>query len=366
MNWLGKFFLLFLGIIIAFGAGEIYLRAKRAAVASHVMHYDGKTGLIILKPNSRFFDKNSCWENTIKANSEGFHDSEFSLQKPDDVYRIAIIGDSMVESYQVPIEKSFHYLLEPKLKELAKDKKIEIYSFGVGGTGTFSHYLYLNQYVLKYNPDLVILAFLSINDFGDDIEQLDEIFDKQGFVREEVPLEKKILGHSVFYRWLNAKWGIYKSYAFDKTEAEVPFDFQVFLKDYPPDWLKIWNLEKKLILQFKDKVEESGGKFLLVSLPDLWRTHPHLIENDQILKKGLSGADLDFAKPEKIFQAFSQEENFSFFDLTAPFQERAKNYDKEVFFCSCDGHWNETGHLWAEEEFFNFFNSQNGQKLLIN
>ena len=363
--WLTKFLLLFLGMVIAFLAGEVGLRAKRALLAPNIMEYDGKTGLLRLPPYSQQPIKTACWENTISANSQGFHDTEFKLEKPDDVFRIVILGDSMLEAYQVPIKDSFQYLLEERLNNLAgRNKKFEVYSFGVGGIGTFKHHLYLNQYVLKYKPDLVVLSFLPINDFGNDFEARDDIFDKNGQVRKELPLTERISNYSVLMQWLKAKWRIAKTYVFRQSVSQVPFDFQVFLKEYPESWQKIWDLEKTLIGRMNRTSRESGAKFLLISLPDMWRTHPYLIEKYPELQKSLAFSETDFDKPEKLLEEIAKENNFAFLNLTIPFREKAKETKEEVFFWACDGHWNKTGHLWAQDMIFNYFQGQ--KELLAN
>ena len=38
---------------------------------------------------------------TGRINSYGWRDKEWSLKKPENVYRIAVLGDSMVEAFQV-------------------------------------------------------------------------------------------------------------------------------------------------------------------------------------------------------------------------------------------------------------------------
>jgi len=47
-----------------------------------------------------------------KINAAGFRDSEHTLAKPTDVLRIALLGDSRTESFQVPLNKTFGKRLE--------------------------------------------------------------------------------------------------------------------------------------------------------------------------------------------------------------------------------------------------------------
>lgn len=352
---------------IALIFAETGLRIKRQLSANYVMHYDGKTGLITMRPNDLFSDGDpDCWENEVKANSQGFHDTEFSLEKPEDVYRIAVIGDSFVEAYQVPIQDSFQYLLEEKLNQrLERKKRFEVYSFGTGGTGTFEHYLYLNQYVLKYKPDLVILAFLPMNDFKDDFRLRAEISDSQGRIRKVVPWSQKLLGHSVLYRWAKAKWQILESFVAAEGRVKLLFDWQVFLRDYPPAWKEVWQMEKNLLKQFEETAKESQGKFLLVSLDDMWRTHPSQIEKDKELYS-LDKFDLDFDKPEKILGEFSEKEGMAYLALLPIFRERAEKEKTNIFWGGCEGHWDKTGHRWVAETIFQFLTQDENKSLITN
>ena len=69
----------------------------------------------------------------VKINSDGFHDREHTIAKPPDTFRIAVLGDSFVEAFQVPAEKAFWSVLERKLQECppAGKSKVEVLSFGV-------------------------------------------------------------------------------------------------------------------------------------------------------------------------------------------------------------------------------------------
>jgi lysophospholipase L1-like esterase len=94
-----------------------------------------------------------------KTNSVGFHDSEHTVAKPAGVYRIALLGDSKVEAFQVPLSAGFGKLLEQKLNSFDTTRKYEVLNFGVSAYSTGQEYmLYLDQ-VAKYKPDVTLLMF---------------------------------------------------------------------------------------------------------------------------------------------------------------------------------------------------------------
>ncbi len=339
--------------------------------------YDEETGLIILKPGVEYEAKIPCSGESvpIQANTQGFRDDkDYLADKPSDVFRIAIIGDSYVEARYVPLAQTFYKLIETKLNQAGLDKKIEIYAVGKGGNGTFKNYLYLNQYALKYNPDLVILAFLTANDFRNDYELKKDIFNENGKVREKLSLTQKFSTKSVLWMWLDYKWQVIKMHSIGNTfrkifagedsKAQVPFDFQVFLEDSPSSWDGIWDMEKNLISQFKEKTEEKGVKFVLVSLSDMWRSHPELLAENEEYNYYLKEFNFDFDKPEKILADFARENRFPYLNLTPVFREKIRE-EGGVSFVLCDGHWNETGNFWAAESISQFL-LENKENLLNN
>ena len=48
----------------------------------------------------------------LEINSRGYRDDEHTLQKPSDVFRIAILGDSFTEARQVEFEETYWKQLE--------------------------------------------------------------------------------------------------------------------------------------------------------------------------------------------------------------------------------------------------------------
>lgn len=102
----------------------------------------------------------------VRINSQGFRGPERSEVKDKNVFRIAVLGDSYVEAFQVQEEETFCALIEKRLEPNCS-KQVEVLNFGVSGYGTTKELLTLKYRALDYSPDLVILAFLSGNDLFD-------------------------------------------------------------------------------------------------------------------------------------------------------------------------------------------------------
>lgn len=90
--------------------------------------------------------------------ADGMREPHLSLTKPAGVYRVALLGDSQIESIQVPLEKSWGKLLEKQLTETLH-RPVEVLNFGVSGYSTVQEYLLMKRQVFKYQPDLVLLGY---------------------------------------------------------------------------------------------------------------------------------------------------------------------------------------------------------------
>jgi lysophospholipase L1-like esterase len=101
----------------------------------------------------------SCLKTRFHFNSEGMRDVEHIYDKPPGVYRIAVIGDSFVNAQEVELEDTFFRRLQHNLG--GQGYNVEVLGFGVRGFGTDQEYRLLENFALKYLPDLVVLAFVS-------------------------------------------------------------------------------------------------------------------------------------------------------------------------------------------------------------
>jgi hypothetical protein len=105
----------------------------------------------------------------IAVNAAGFRDREHKLDKPDPVYRIAVLGDEYSEAPSVALQDTWWWRLEPKLQQcdFQPGKLVEVLNFGVSGYGTAQELVLLQKTVMRYAPDLVLVQFAP-DDVADD------------------------------------------------------------------------------------------------------------------------------------------------------------------------------------------------------
>lgn len=98
----------------------------------------------------------------VKTNAWGFRDRERTLEKPDGVVRVALLGDSNIEAVQVPLEQTAGQLLEQRLNASAADGagrgvRYEVLNFGISAHGLGQELLVWETYARRFKPDHVFI-----------------------------------------------------------------------------------------------------------------------------------------------------------------------------------------------------------------
>lgn len=365
----GKFLMVLIGVGISFFILEIGLRFYNYSwyqLESRVI--DERTGLRILKPDQEIRFRGECYDNIVKTNSLGFHSREYTVEKPENVFRIVILGDSFLEGAQVPLKSTFAYLLEEKLNNYSEKKyQYEVIPFGISGRGTFLNLLYYKYYAMQYQPDLVIDSFLVFNDLLEDYvnnpnpPELDE----NGKVILELPSEnhknlsaasvyesiKKLLMKSQLILTVYQRMQTFIQRNISDTDLGYQLDKEIFLIEYPEIWQRAWALEDSMLSMFNHMSEQNNAKFLLISLAEGFRVHDTLF--DMLGERYKDQTAFDYEKPERLLADIAERSGFMYFPLLPYFKEKAVT-EHEISVWPCDSHWNETGHRWAAEAIYDY------------
>lgn len=99
----------------------------------------------------------------ITLNSDGFRDREYAIPKPAGVYRVALMGDSFAWGIGLQEEETLARQLETMLNEQVDGDDIEVVNATKPGSNTLEQLQILQETVLKYEPDMVLLIY-NIND----------------------------------------------------------------------------------------------------------------------------------------------------------------------------------------------------------
>jgi hypothetical protein len=99
----------------------------------------------------------------IRINAKGLRGPELAWEKPDGVFRVLYLGDSVTFGYGLErVEDSYPYLVGAELKRRL-GRPVETVNSGVGGWSPWQQYGYLRREGFRYQPDLLVVGFV-LND----------------------------------------------------------------------------------------------------------------------------------------------------------------------------------------------------------
>lgn len=277
-----NFFLLFISLTISLLTTEFIFRyldignpTKIKYSEKHTTNkkyeYHKNSQLVYEYPDNprAYFDNNKVIGH---INNLGFRGRETTKKKPDNIYRIAFLGDSFTIGWGVKDNDTFPRQVELNLQKQIKN--IEVLNFGISGSSTERQAELLSKYVVEFSPDMLALVFF-LNDA-----------DRRGtmFFMESSKIFSNLRKISYF---VNAFIGSFESYFMHK--AMVSHYINGYKKD-SPGWIKA----KETILKIKAIADKKGMDFVLVLYPVLYKL------NSQYPFTGIHKTIFNFAQNNKI------------------------------------------------------------------
>lgn len=115
----------------------------------------------------------------VDINADGQRGADRPRQKPANVIRVALLGDSFMEGFSVPLEQSFAVRLQDGLTECVRPfgRSVEVINFGTSGYNLAQSLLTYRQHAASYAPDLVLLAIYTDNDIHGNHPELNPLPD---------------------------------------------------------------------------------------------------------------------------------------------------------------------------------------------
>ncbi len=299
---------------------------------------------------------------TVRTNSNGMHWREVPRQPSDGRTRVAVLGDSFVFGLWAD---SFATSLVGVLETALDDPSVEILNFGVGGYSFADMRLYLEEEVLAFRPDYILVCAFNGNDYRDTFLGLDKwrieggrlVVDSALFV-QRIPAELRpdpeatlvwgfFLPQLQIFQLLREVIDIRRETGRSFASSFVPsrsFYEHSFWSRQPVPEITRRAVDMSLveIARMYETTVATGAVFALASLP----------YREQVYATNPVGSDYDTGLPQRFLEEFARERGIPHFDLLPIFREAARS--RERLYMQRDIHFNNAGHFVAGEALAGF------------
>ena len=246
---------LFLGSLLTMIFAEFALSRSSLIDSPPGQHRRSETRAFEQTPGFKGRDKLG---NPIVINSRGLREEEYPLEKPEGVYRILVLGDSVTFGENVAAEESFPEQMQLLLNEVRTEPKVEVLNAGVRGYNTYQELLMLKEVGLPYDLDLVIVCYV-VND-------ADPFSNQAGLINPKykrlIALKEFVKQHSYLYAFLNRLFVLAKTRTKPGNVEETTLGH--FSED-DPGWLASY----ASLDEIKQVTGARGVRFILAVMPQL-------------------------------------------------------------------------------------------------
>lgn len=311
--------------------------------------------------NGRRFE----WRVYTTINSHGLRDRERAYEKPPGTRRVLLLGDSITEAMQVPLESTFATLLESDLR--ARGEHVEVINAGVAGFGTDNELEFFRVEGVRYEPDVVVLVFNVVNDLAENSPSLHakmyeatsmqlvpktyyrlvdgdrlvpvipaplpppppiswwhHVADRLYLVRTLARIVSKPDVHAAAPVWNLTIYGA------TKTTPET-------------EWEQSWAVTERLVRALRADVEHAGARFAVAVVPFREAVVPLQWLGFLRSFPELAATPHDPAYPVERMLSFLEHEGIPHLDLLPPLRTAAEQTGASGFYVA-DVHLDETGH----------------------
>ena len=345
----------------------------------HVLRAPHPTRGWALAPGRRAHQRNLDFDVLVETSSSGFRDRERALAKPPGVLRIAVLGDSFMEAYQVALEEA----LPARLERALSGRGVEVLNFGVGGYGTAQALRTFDEEVVRYAPDLVVLAFYVGNDVQNNSRALQRrtwgpdadkvwarpyaVLQPDGTLTWQEPdiarlAEARALADARRSRPVARAASLVAPTVLTTRVKQAAARFGARLGSGPrdprtrlawpfaspradPDWEPAWAVTRRLVTTLRDRAAAEGAPLVMLLVPAKLQVEPAFRRQ---VEGRIGGAPLDPFWINTALASFAESEAILLVDPTASLVATSEG-GAPVYHGIEDHHWNARGHAVAAQ-----------------
>jgi hypothetical protein len=362
--WMARAGLLGGTLVVCLLAMEGALRVL-GTVSRPLTERDAVVGQRLLRSFSgRVYDAEAGQSVLVRTNREGFRGPDWPREKPSDLRRVAILGDSMIAALGVEEEQTLAVQLERLLnRQTPGAPRWQVLNFGVPGSSTGQELALWRATVRQYHPDLVLCAFFVGNDLADNSRRMSNnpriYFDLDASGRlTQLPMSAAKAGLSA---WLNRYSRLYlwqkeavrrTRYAWMKQAGVLEPGYWIYSKHESADVAQAWRLTAALLAELAEEVRRDGARFGVVMVPTAQQVYPDSLAK-LLAAAGDQAPSFDADYPDRRMAELCQASGVPLLVMTADFRRAAPgrslaNADQWLFLHG-EGHFNPRGNQLAAE-----------------
>jgi hypothetical protein len=323
-------------------------------------------------------------EALVRTNALGFRDRNHRPSKPEDVLRIAVLGDSFTEAVQIPVEQTWWRLMEASLNRSAcasdtPDKSFEVLNFAVSGYSPAQSLLAWRTFAKQFSPDVAILAFFIGNDLTESVRPLDQ----EPLRPYLIPTEQGLVlntefRHSPEYAAATGLTGRTRQWLVEHSRIaqlvlqardalrmrkiapattsrqdgpqELGVDNGVYRQPTTPAWTAAWDTTEAILAAFTAEARASGTAPVLMIIGTGAQVHPNAHGRAQFA--AALGVD-DLGYPVRRLLRVATRHRIAVLNLPARWTAPGQTSDQPLYGLPGGrpgfGHWNQQGHAEAAE-----------------
>lgn len=300
----------------------------------------------------------------IEVSSKGLRGPEVEYAKPPGETRVLVLGDSFTFAEQVNQNETFVQRLEDQLTAEGGGT-YRVLNAGSNGWATANELVYLAKEGVRFQPDLVVLAFYVGNDVSDNYRRLDI---KR--VAEEADLElrgadafdgpRRLLRRSRLYTFLET--GVFAKLPWFASAEGGSSDASFRRSPRTLDEAQeAWAITEGLLDRTRDVAESRGARFMVMMIPsaDVVAQGGRAKEPDaDDLEDGITGeAEPGFEDPHGTLAEIVERHALTTLDLYDAFRQQAARGRQRLYYRQ-NAHWTAAGHAIAARELHDFIARQ--------
>jgi lysophospholipase L1-like esterase len=285
---------------------------------------------------------------TIETNSLGQRGPEPDASE----YSILVLGDSFVFGQGVEENEAFTSLLSKSLRE--KGKSVSVANAGVPGYSTKQELAYLEKYLEKETPDLVVLGFFAGNDVYGNLENDFRYETENGCLKAKPQpatdlkslLRNNLKSYSFFAERIRAVPVLREILmALGLMQEKRPPAHLLCLENPPPGPMEqAWSETEAQLERAQQLAQKHGLTIVVLAIPSNFQVYDDL-RKSALEAYGIPPKNFEYNFPErKLSSILEDKPNLILVELL----EASRLSGFRLYFES-DPHWNSYGHALAAQ-----------------